>query len=81
MMIAYQGVRLGRATHIVDMADEDTRAAYTALSNTIIGVLLVGGGIFGALAARFGEGVVLVCFALMCVAAAVAARGLEEVQQ
>lgn len=81
MMIAYQGVRLGRSTHIVDMADESTRAAYTALSNTIIGVLLVGGGIFGALAARYGEVVVLSCFALMCVAAALTARGLEEVQQ
>jgi hypothetical protein len=81
LMIAYQGVRLGRSTHIVDMADEGTRAAYTALSNTIIGVVLVGGGIFGALAARLGEGAVLICFALMCVAAALIARGLEEVQQ
>jgi hypothetical protein len=26
-------VRLGRATHLVDMADADTRAAYTALGH------------------------------------------------
>lgn len=81
MMIAYQGVRLGRSTHIVDMATEQTRAAYTALSNTVIGLLLVGGGIFGALAARYGEVVVLAVFALMCLAAAATATGLEEVQQ
>ncbi|MEL6956066.1 MAG: MFS transporter, partial [Pseudomonadota bacterium] len=37
LMISYQGVRLGRSTHLVDMATEDTRAAYTALSNTVIG--------------------------------------------
>jgi MFS family permease len=80
MMIAYQGVRLGRATHIVDMADESTRAAYTALSNTVIGVLLIGGGIFGALAAQFGEILVLLVFALMCLAAAAIATGLDEVQ-
>ena len=43
----HQGVRLGRTTHVVDMADEDSRAAYTALSNTIIGVVLLAGGIFG----------------------------------
>lgn len=43
LMISYQGVRLGRSTHIVDMADPETRAAYTALSNSIIGIVLLGG--------------------------------------
>jgi len=81
MMIAYQGVRLGRSTHVVDMADEQTRAAYTALSNTAIGVFLAGGGVFGMLATRFGEAAVLCVFALMCLAAAFTASGLAEVQQ
>ena len=30
------------SAHTVDMADEDTRAADTALSNTIIGITLLG---------------------------------------
>ena len=81
MMIAYQGVRLGRSTHIVDMADETTRAAYTALSNTAVGVFLVAGGIFGALAARFGDAAVLLLFSLMCLAALTTAAGLDEVQR
>ena len=80
LMVAYQGVRLGRSTHLVDMADQDRRAAYTALSNTIVGVLLVLGGVFGAIAQLAGEAAVLGLFALMCVGAAITAYGLEEVQ-
>jgi len=80
LMIAYQGVRLGRATHIVDMADRDTRAAYTALSNSIIGAWLLVGGVFGPIAERAGNAVVMVICGAMCVGAGVLARGLEEVQ-
>lgn len=80
LMIAYQGVRLGRSTHLVDMADEDTRAPYTALSNTTIGVVLVAGSAFGALATLTGPAIVLALFSAMCVLAALAATRLEEVQ-
>lgn len=80
VMIAYQGVRLGRSTHIVDMADSDNRAAYTALSNTAVGLLLIAGGAFGALAELAGQGAVLAVFAAMCAAAALVALGLREVQ-
>jgi len=81
LMIAYQGVRLGRSTHLVDMADKDTRAAYTALSNTIIGLLLLAGGIFSLIANWFGGEMVLVIMAGMSGLAILAAWGLEEVQQ
>ncbi len=50
LMVSYQGVRLGRSTHLVDMAGSDRRESYTAISNTVIGVLLVVGGIFGVIA-------------------------------
>lgn len=80
LMIAYQGVRLGRSTHVVDMADADRRAAYTALSNTIIGGLLLAGGAFGLVAQAFGEAVLLGVFALFCLAATLVALGLDEVQ-
>lgn len=80
LVIAYQGVRLGRATHVVDMADEDTRATYTALSNTIVGILLLVAGGFGAIASYFGTVTVLALFAAMCFAAAIVARNLKEVQ-
>ena len=80
LMLAYQGVRLGRSTHLVDMADKDSRAAFTALSNTAIGLLLILGSGFSLLASLAGPLVVLLVMALMCAMAAVFAVGLEEVQ-
>jgi hypothetical protein len=81
LMIAYQGVRLGRSTHLVDMADEDTRATYTALSNTTIGIVLIAGSGFGLLATLTGPATVLLIFSAMSALAAVTALGLNEVQQ
>jgi hypothetical protein len=80
LMVAYKGVRIGRSPHIVDMATPDTRAAYTALSNTIIGLLLLVGGVFAAVAERFGTEVVLVAFAAMALGASAVAMTLAEVQ-
>jgi len=81
LMIAYQGVRLGRSTHLVDMADKETRAAYTALSNTIIGLLLLAGGLFSLIAHMYGGEAVLAVMAVMSGLAISAALGLEEVQR
>lgn len=80
LMIGYQGVRLGRSTHLTDMANAETRAAYTALSNTIIGLLLLLGGLFGLVADAFGAQTVLALFALMCLGASGLGLGLNEVQ-
>ena len=80
LMIAYEGVRNGRSTHLVDMAPENRRAAYTAVSNTIIGAVLIFGGVFGVLAGIAGPGAVLLVFAAMCLGAAALAQGLEQVQ-
>lgn len=81
LMIAYQGVRLGRSTHLVDMADKETRAAFTALSNTVIGIILLFGGLFGVLAETLGLVWVLGLMAVMCVLAAFIGLGLDEVQE
>ena len=79
VMIAHQGVRLGRSTYLVDMAPRDLRAVYTAIANTLIGVILLASGVFGALASLAGAGTTLALFALMAAAAAWVARGLKEV--
>jgi hypothetical protein len=50
LMVSYQGVRLARNVHLVNLANEETRAAYAAISNTIIGVVLLATGLFGVLA-------------------------------
>lgn len=80
LMLAYQGVRLGRSTHLIDMSPEDQRATYTALSNTIIGVLLLLGGLFSLLAEWAGAGAALFVMAGMCALAVPAALSLDEVQ-
>ena len=51
--IAHAGVRLGRKTYLVDLAEGDKRTAYVAVSNSVIGVLLLATGALGALAATW----------------------------
>lgn len=80
LMIAHQGVRLGRSVHVVDMADRDSRASYIALSNSTVGLILLAGGIFGVIAQWLGIGAVLAIFALMGALAIFAAAGLDDVQ-
>ena len=80
LMVAHQGVRLGRSVHVVDMAAGDNRATYTALSNSVIGLILLAGGIFGVIAQWLGIGVVLAIFTLMAALAIWAAAGLDDVQ-
>ncbi|MGO4911142.1 MFS transporter [Leeuwenhoekiella sp. W20_SRS_FM14] len=59
--IAHQGVRLGRKTYIVDMAEGNRRTDYVAVSNTLIGfILLITGGI-SALASMISvEGIIAI---------------------
>lgn len=78
LMIAYHGVRQGRSTYLVDMAPSDQRAAYTAVSNTVIGVALLASGGFGALAALGGPEATIALFALMCLAGAGVAWRMSE---
>jgi MFS family permease len=80
LMIAYHGVRSGRSTYLVDMAPKDNRAGYTAVSNTVIGVMLLASGVFGALAALFGPALPVALFAALCVGASLTALGLNEVE-
>lgn len=80
LMIAHQGVRLGRSVHVVDMAARDDRAAYTALSNSVVGLILLAAGVFGVIAQWLGIGAVLVIFTSMSALAVFAAAGLDDVQ-
>jgi hypothetical protein len=81
VVLAYQGVRLGRSTHLVDMADEDERAIYTAVSNSVVGIVILATGAFGALSETIGLSWLFLVFAGMSAIAAITARGLDEVQR
>lgn len=81
VVLAYQGVRLGRSTHLVDMANEDQRAVYTAVSNTIVGLVILATGVFGVVSEIAGLGAVFAVFAVLSALAVLVGRGLEEVQR
>lgn len=59
--VAHEGVRLGRKTYIVDMASGDERINFVAVSNTIIGlILLVVGGLSALVSLLSVDGVIAV---------------------
>lgn len=65
LSIAHAGVRLGRKTYIVDMAGGNRRTDYVAVSNTVIGVVLLLTGSAGALVPLVGiSGVILILAAM-----------------
>jgi predicted MFS family arabinose efflux permease len=78
--VAHSGIRLGRKTYLVDMAGGNKRTDYVAVSNTVIGViLLVAGGITAALSFLSAETLILI-LAVTSLAGALWGRGLPEVQ-
>jgi hypothetical protein len=81
LVIAHAGVRLGRKTYIVDLADASNRALYVALSNTLTGILLLTVGVMiGVLAQWLGSDILLLILALCALAAAVTSHRLPEVE-
>lgn len=49
LTVAHQGVRLGRKTYLVDMAEGNKRTDYVSVSNTVIGAILLLFGSIGLL--------------------------------
>ncbi|WP_372985875.1 MFS transporter [Marinobacter sp.] len=81
LSIAHAGVRLGRKTYLVDMAGGNKRTDYTAVSNTVIGVLLlVTGGLTAAISV-FSEVAVIIVLGLMGLAGMFSAIRLKEVTE
>ena len=77
--VAHHGARVGRKTYLVDMATQDNRAQYTAVSNTVIGVLLLLGMLLGVLDQFFGTYAVLGLLIAVGVIAGVRALTLPNV--
>ena len=81
LSIAHAGVRLGRKTYLVDMAGGNKRTDYTAVSNTVIGVLLLVTGGLTALVSMISEVAVIIVLGLMGLAGMFSAMGLKEVTE
>lgn len=78
--LAHSGVRLGRKTYLVDMATADSRSVYVAVSNTLIGIMLLAGGLLGLAAEGVGTTAVILLLSVIALAAAASAWFLDEVQ-
>ncbi|WP_455204964.1 MFS transporter [Kaarinaea lacus] len=81
LSVMHGGVRLGRKAYLVDMASGDNRAAYVAVSNTAIGILMLFGGLVGLLSDRLGATAVLLILAIISLAAAFYIKTLKEVSE
>lgn len=79
LSIAHAGVRLGRKTYLVDMAGGNKRTDYTAVSNTVIGILLLLTGGLTALVSMISDVAVILLLGLMGLAGAISATRLKEV--
>lgn len=79
LSIAHAGVRLGRKTYLVDMAGGNKRTDYTAVSNTVIGVILLITGGLTALVSLISEVAVILTLGLMGLAGTLSALRLREV--
>lgn len=78
LMIAHNGVRLGRSTYLVDMAPEAHRAAYAASANTLIGGLLLLAGALGGALSFVSSEAALMGFAVLALIGAWRAFALPE---
>jgi uncharacterized membrane protein len=78
--LAHTGIRIGRKTYLVDHANADNRARLVAVSNTLMGVVLLLSGSFGLLADSIGERFVILIFALLGIAGSILTFTLPEVQ-
>lgn len=79
LSIAHAGVRLGRKTYLVDMAGGNKRTDYTAVSNTMIGFLLLVTGGLTAVISIFSNVAVILTLGLMGFAGMISAMRLKEV--
>ena len=79
--IMHGGVRLGRKVYLVDMASGDNRAAYVAVSNTVIGVLMLFGGLIGLIGDWLGPAAIVLVLGIMSMLAAFYIKYLPEVSE
>jgi MFS family permease len=78
--LAHTGIRIGRKTYLVDHAENDNRARLVAVSNTLMGLVLLASGSFGLLVGIVGERVVILVFAVLGILGSFMAFRLPEVE-
>ncbi|UTT67257.1 MFS transporter [Janibacter sp. CX7] len=76
----HTGVRVGRKTYVVDMAEGDQRTTYVAVSNSAMGIVLLLVGAISSAIAGFGVIWALLFLAGLGVLGVVSSRRLPEVE-
>ncbi|WP_432695495.1 MFS transporter [Marinobacterium sp. YM272] len=79
LTIAHQGVRIGRKTYVVDLAEGNKRTDYVSVSNTVIGVILLLMGLSGALSAVLDISGIILLLSCLCLGGAALAITLPEI--
>ena len=79
--IMHGGLRLGRKIYLVDMASGDNRATDVAVSNTLIGVLMLVGGLIGLVGDWLGSAATVLVLGLLSLVAAGYSLKLPEVSE
>lgn len=77
--IMHGGVRLGRKVYLVDMATGENRAALVAVSNTLIGVLMLAGGLVGLAGEWLGAAAIVLLLGVLSLVAALYISRLPQV--
>jgi hypothetical protein len=78
--IAHSGVRIGRKTHVVDLASGDQKSEYVALSNTVIGILLLVMGALTSAVLGLGLEVGIAALSVLSILGAAVALAMKHVQ-
>ena len=78
LSLAHSGVRVGRKTYVVNLGDGNQRTDYVAISNSVIGILLLLVGSVGALVPVIGNAGVIALLALMGTAGALLGTRLND---
>lgn len=79
LALSHTGVRIGRKTYVVDLAEGNQRTNYVAVSNSAMGVLLlVAGGLSSAIA-LLGPEAALLFLAILGLTGVIVSRSLPDV--
>ena len=79
--LAHTGIRVGRKTYLVDHANESNRGRLVAVSNTLMGIVLLLSSSLSLLAGLIGERMVVLMFALLGLIGGLLALTLPEIQE
>lgn len=81
LAVAHQGARIGRKTYVVDIAAGDRRTDYVAISNTAVGLALLGTGVLSAIGAAFSTSLVILALSLLGLAGVWLSHRLPEAER